>query len=168
MRGVTDYAIYMLDLEGRVTNWNIGAQRIKGYTAEEIIGKHFSQFYTEEDRAKDEPRQGLEAAVREGRLEKEAWRVRKDGSRFRAHVVIDSFRNDDWHTNWLCQGHPGHYRAQANPAESSGRPARLLVQSQKLEAIGNLTGGIAHDFNNLLMAIFEQPRTHSQTIAGRP
>src|SRR5699024_3691166 len=91
---VTDYAIYMLDPEGRVVSWNSGAQRIKGYGADEILGEHFSTFYTPEDRASGLPADGLAAAIREGRWEHEGWRVRKDGSRFRAHVVIDAIRND--------------------------------------------------------------------------
>lgn len=81
-QGVTDYAIYMLNTAGNVSNWNLGAQRIKGYTPEEIIGKHFSQFYTDEDRANGEPDRALETAKREGKFEKEAWRVRKGGDRF--------------------------------------------------------------------------------------
>ena len=94
VQGVTDYAIYMLDPEGNVSNWNLGAQRIKGYTPEEIIGRHFSQFYTDEDRAAGEPRRALETAKREGKFEKEGWRVRKDGTRFWAHVVIDPLRDE--------------------------------------------------------------------------
>jgi PAS domain S-box-containing protein len=94
VEGVTDYAIYMLDPEGYVTSWNSGAQRIKGYTPTEIIGKHFSQFYTSEDRLDGAPQAGLETARREGRFEKEGWRLRKDGTRFRANAVIDAIRND--------------------------------------------------------------------------
>ena len=92
---VTDYAIYMLDSTGIVINWNAGAQRIKGYSAAEITGQHFSRFYTEEDREKDEPKRALETAKTEGRYEKEGLRVRKDGSRFWANVVIDPIRDDD-------------------------------------------------------------------------
>jgi PAS domain S-box-containing protein len=85
VQGVTDYAIYMLDPDGRVTNWNVGAERIKGYLADEIVGEHFSRFYTEEDRAAGMPKKVLETAAREGRFEKEGWRVRKDGSHFWAN-----------------------------------------------------------------------------------
>ena len=92
--GVTDYAIYMLDPNGIVTNWNRGAQRIKGYRTEEIVGQHFSRFYTEEDRAANVPQRSLEIAARDGRYEAEAWRVRKDGSRFLANVVIDALKDD--------------------------------------------------------------------------
>src|SRR5271156_379594 len=87
---VTDYAIYMLDLEGQVVSWNAGARRIKGYDAQEIIGRNFSCFYTEEDRQASRPSTGLGIASREGRFEAEGWRVRKDGSRFWANVIIDA------------------------------------------------------------------------------
>src|SRR3954465_3098539 len=94
VESITDYAIYMLDPEGRITNWNAGAQRFKGYTPEEIVGQHFSRFYTEEDRQAELPRRALETAAREGRFECEGWRVRQDGSRFWAHVIIDPIRDD--------------------------------------------------------------------------
>jgi PAS domain S-box-containing protein len=89
VESVTDYAIYMLDLRGCVINWNAGAERIKGYAADEIIGKHFSTFYTPEDLSNDMPRKALEAARTNQRFATEAWRLRKDGSRFFASVVID-------------------------------------------------------------------------------
>ena len=87
--GITDYAIYMLDTEGHITNWNKGAERINGYKAKDIVGKHFSVFYTPEDRAADLPRRTLEIARREKHFLTEGWRVRKDGSRFFASVVVD-------------------------------------------------------------------------------
>src|SRR3954452_14371430 len=91
--GVTDYALYMLDPNGMVASWNAGARRIKGYAADEILGQHFSRFYTEEDRREDLPGKTLEIAAREGKYEAEAWRVRKDGGRFWASVVIDVLRD---------------------------------------------------------------------------
>ena len=94
VEGVTDYAIYMLDPNGIVTSWNRGAQRIKGYRTEEIVGQHFSCFYTEEDRRANAPQQTLEIAARDGRFEAEALRVRKDGSRFLANVVIDALKDE--------------------------------------------------------------------------
>ena len=152
VQGVSDYAIYMLGLDGRVSNWNLGARRIKGYEADEIIGAHFSTFYTEEDRAAGMPRVTLETVERDGRLEQEGWRVRKDGSRFWAHVVIDAIRDDD--------GTPiGYAKITRDITEKRDAQRQLevareaLLQSQKMEAIGQLTGGIAHDFNNLLMAV---------------
>src|ERR671930_204417 len=90
VQGVKDYAIFMLDPQGRITTWNSGAEHIKGYGAEEIIGEHFSRFYTEEDQREGMPMRLLQRAATEGRLEAEGWRVRKDGSRFRASVVIDA------------------------------------------------------------------------------
>src|ERR1700761_7577551 len=95
VEAITDYAIYMLDREGRVTSWNPGARRFKGYEAEEIIGKHFSCFYTPEEQAKGIPKIALETAEREGRFEIEGWRVRKDGSLFWADVVIDPIRDSE-------------------------------------------------------------------------
>ncbi len=90
-----DYAIFMLDPEGRVATWNTGARRIKGYRADEIIGQHFSRFYTEEDIARDHPANELQIARREGRYEEEGWRLRKDGTRFWASVVITALRDAD-------------------------------------------------------------------------
>lgn len=95
VQGVSDYAIYMLDLSGHVVNWNLGAERAKGYTEAEIVGQHFSVFYTPEDRAAGLPGKGLETARREGRFEAEGIRLRKDGSRFWTSVAIDAIRDDD-------------------------------------------------------------------------
>ncbi|HKH95543.1 MAG TPA: PAS domain S-box protein, partial [Beijerinckiaceae bacterium] len=92
VEAVVDYAIYMLDPTGRVVSWNAGAQRFKGYTEAEILGHHFSRFYTDEDRAAGVPARALATAAREGRFEAEGWRVRKDGARFWANVVIDPIR----------------------------------------------------------------------------
>ena len=88
VESVQDYAIFMLDPQGNVATWNAGAERIKGYRVDEIVGRHFSRFYTEEDRAAGRPQRLLAAAARDGRVEDEGWRVRKDGSRFWADVVL--------------------------------------------------------------------------------
>ena len=93
VEAVTDYAIYMLDPAGVVSSWNPGAERFKGYTADEIIGQHFSRFYPEEERAAGGPARALETAAREGKFEAEGWRIRKDGTRFWAYVVIDPIRS---------------------------------------------------------------------------
>ena len=153
VQGVTDYAIYLLDTEGNVTNWNIGAQRIKGYLPHEIIGQHFSRFYTDEERAAKLPQTALEIVRREGRYEKEGWRVRKDGSRFWAHVIIDAIR-DGRENNIVGFAKITRDITERREAEQKLEKAReISLQSQKLEAIGQLSGGIAHDFNNLLTAI---------------
>ena len=95
VESISDYAVYMLDPTGLVSSWNPGAQRFKGYRAEEIIGRHFSLFYTEEDRADERPARALRLAEVEGRFEDRGWRVRKDGTRFRAHVIIDPIHDPD-------------------------------------------------------------------------
>ena len=152
VQGVTDYAIYMLDNDGRVSSWNLGAQRIKGYAPEEIIGRHFSQFYTDEDRAAGEPQKALETAKREGRFEKEGRRVRKDGSLFWAHVVIDAIRDDAGELIGYAKI-TRDITERREAQEKLEKTREALFQSQKMDAIGQLTGGIAHDFNNLLMAV---------------
>ncbi len=152
VQGVTDYAIYMLDPDGRVTSWNPGAQRIKGYRPEEIIGSHFSRFYTPEDAERGEPRLALETALREGKFEKESWRQCKDGSRFWAHVVIDPIRDE--HGNLIGFAKITRDLTERRESQQALEQAReALFQSQKMDAVGQLTGGIAHDFNNLLTAI---------------
>jgi PAS domain S-box-containing protein len=152
VQGVRDYAIYMLDTEGRVTNWNSGAQSIKGYTADEIVGQHFSRFYTDEDKARGEPQFALETALREGKYEREAWRLRKDGSPFWASVVLDPiFDESGKHVGFakITRDITERKKAQEQLEEAQAS----LVQSQKLQALGELTGGIAHDFNNLMTVI---------------
>jgi PAS domain S-box-containing protein len=152
VQGVTDYAIYMIDAEGCVASWNVGAQRIKGYSPDEIIGEHFSRFYLEEDRERGEPQRGLSIATRDGKFEKEGWRVRKDGSRFWASVVIHAVRNDQGELVGFAKvTRDITEMREAQFALDKAREA--LFQAQKLEAIGQLTGGVAHDFNNLLMVV---------------
>jgi PAS domain S-box-containing protein len=152
VQGVTDYAIYMLDPDGRVTNWNLGAERLKGYKPEEIIGEHYSRFYTEEERRQGIPDRNLKIAAAEGRFEKEGWRVRKDGSQFWANVVIDPiFAESGALIGFAKITRDFTERRQAQLALEQAREA--LFHAQKMEAIGQLTGGVAHDFNNLLMAI---------------
>jgi PAS domain S-box-containing protein len=152
VQGVTDYAIYMLSPEGYVSSWNSGAQRIKGYTPEEIIGQHFSRFYTEEDRQAGLPQQALEIAAREGRFEREGSRLRKDGTKFFANVVVDAIHNPDGSLLGFAKI-TRDITERTNTTRALEEAREALLQSQKMEAIGHLTGGIAHDFNNLLMAI---------------
>ena len=152
VQGVTDYAIYMLDPDGNVASWNAGAERIKGYAPHEIIGQHFSQFYTPEDLRAGEPERALATAAREGRYEKEAQRVRKGGAYFWANVVIDPIRGRDGSIIGFAK--ITRDVTEKKLAERELEVAReTLFQAQKMEAVGQLTGGIAHDFNNLLMAI---------------
>jgi PAS domain S-box-containing protein len=152
VQGVTDYAIYMLSPEGEITNWNAGARRIKGYEQQEVIGTHFSRFYVPEDVAAGLPMRALETAQRDGRFESEGWRVRKDSSRFWAHVVIDPIRNQMGELIGYAKVTRDITERQL-AAQALEKAKEALFQSQKLEAIGKLTGGISHDFNNLLSVI---------------
>jgi PAS domain S-box-containing protein len=152
VQGVRDYAIYMLDPQGRVTNWNAGAEQIKGYTADEIVGEHFSRFYTEEDRADGEPARALETALREGRYEREAERVRKDGTRFWASVVLDPIRDETGELIGFAKV-TRDITEQRRAQDELEEARTALFQAQKLQALGELTGGIAHDFNNLMTVI---------------
>lgn len=152
VQSVTDYSIYMLSPTGEITNWNTGAERIKGYKQSEIVGTHFSRFYTEEDRASGMPALTLATAVKEGRFEKEGWRLRKDGSKFWAHVVVDPIYNEMGDLLGFAKVTRDITERRA-AAEALERAREALFHSQKLEAIGKLTGGIAHDFNNLLGVI---------------
>ena len=161
VQGVTDYAIYMLDPEGRVTNWNSGAQRIKGYAPDEIIGQHFSRFYTPEDLEVETPKRALQTARDTGRYEAEGWRVKKDGERFWASVVIDAVRDENGELIGfakITRDMTEKRAAQLQLEESREQ----LFRSQKMEALGQLTGGLAHDFNNLLTAILG-----ASDLAGR-
>jgi PAS domain S-box-containing protein len=168
VNAVVDYAIFELDPKGTVLSWNAGAQRIKGYTANEIIGQHFSRFYTEEDRAAGVPERALETATRAGRFEAEGWRVRKDGTRFGALVVIDPIRDD----NGELIGFAKVTRDITERMESLRvlkDTQQQLAASQKMDAVGQLSGGIAHDFNNLMMIVLgnvENAQRHAKAIGA--
>lgn len=152
VQGVRDYAIYMLDPDGYITNWNAGAELIKGYTADEIIGRHFSTFYTEEDQLRGEPQRSLEAAVRENTFQNEAWRVRKDGSLFWASVVIDPIY-DEHGTLLGFAKITRDITEKRRSQEKADHKRESVHQAQRLEALGRLTGSVAHDFNNMLSVI---------------
>src|SRR5258708_19569349 len=150
--GVTDYAIFMLDAAGHVTNWNMGAQRIMGYRPEEIIGHRSSLFYRNEAEGDGLPDHGLDVAARRGKFEDEVLQVRKDGSRFWASIVIDAIHDDAGKlvafakiTRDITERRESDERLRLSPEQ--------LYQSQKKEAGGQLTRGGPHDFNNFLPII---------------
>src|SRR4051795_11456284 len=166
VEAVTDYALYMLDPSGRVSSWNIGAQRIKGYEPAEILGQHFSRFYTEADRANGKPARALRTAEEHGRYEEEGWRVRKDGTFFWASVVIDPIRE-----NGELVGFAKITRDITERREAQLKLEQMhqqLAESQKLDALGQLTGGVAHDFNNLLMIISGSLYTLRKAVGDDP
>jgi PAS domain S-box-containing protein len=139
----------MLSPAGEVTNWNQGAQRIKGFADSEVVGTHFSRFYTEGDRNAGAPARALQIARKEGRYESEGWRVRKDGTQFWAHVVIDAIQNDEGKLIGFAKI-TRDITEKRRATEALEQVNAALFQAQKMEAIGQLTGGVAHDFNNLL------------------
>jgi PAS domain S-box-containing protein len=165
--GVTDYAIYMLDPNGIITSWNAGAERIKGYKADDIIGQHFSRFYTERDRAAGLPARALYTASQEGRFESDGWRVRMDGTMFWANAVIDRIRDESGELIGF---------AKITRDITERREAQLALQeanaqrahAQKMDALGQLTGGVAHDFNNLLMVVSGHIQTIKKAVAEDP
>jgi PAS domain S-box-containing protein len=168
VQSVVDYAIFQLDKDGVVATWNRGAELINGYSADEIIGRHFSTFYTEEDRAADVPARTLVTAASEGRFEAEGWRVRKDGTHFWASAVVDPIRTDNGEVvafATVTRDITERMEAQRILRETQEQ----LAASQRMEAVGQLSGGIAHDFNNLLMIIMgnlERLRHDAQKLGG--
>jgi PAS domain S-box-containing protein len=152
VQGVTDYAIYMMDPGGHVSSWNAGAERIKGYKPEEIIGQHFSRFFRRKDREAGLPDKAIKCAMEEGRYESEGWRIRKDGTRFWANAVVDAIHDEAGKLVGFAK--ITRDITEKRVAEQNLVEAREeLFQAQKMETVGQLTGGMAHDFNNLLMAI---------------
>ena len=165
IEAVVDYAIFQLDPAGNVTTWNPGAQRIKGYDPEEIIGQHFSRFYTPEDIQLGVPKLALAEAAKQGRFEAEGWRMRKDGSRFWASVVIDRITDEAGELVGFAKvTRDVTERKQAQ--DELQRVQQQLAASQKLEAVGQLSGGIAHDFNNLLMIVLGNLETAERNSRG--
>ncbi|HEY9316697.1 MAG TPA: PAS domain S-box protein [Achromobacter sp.] len=152
VEAVMDYAIYLLDPGGHVSSWNPGAERFKGYASHEIIGRHFSIFYTEEDRLSGVPERALETARREGRFEAEGWRVHKSGRRFWCSVVIDAVRDDQGNVLGFAKI-TRDITDKKKALEEIQATRDALHHAQKLEALGRLTSGVAHDFNNFLATI---------------
>jgi len=152
VEAVVDYALFQLDADGIVSTWNPGAERIKGYSADEIIGRHFSCFYTPEDQAAGVPERVLETARREGRYEAESWRMRKDGSRLFASVVIDAIRGENGEVIGFAKV-TRDITEKKRVQDALKEAQEQLAVSQKMEAVGQLSGGIAHDFNNLMMIV---------------
>src|SRR5882724_11071915 len=166
VENVADYALYMLDPTGIITSWNIGGQRIKGYSPGKILGEHFSRFYTEPDRTNGKPLRALRIAEEQGRYEEEGWRVRKDGTFFWASVVIDPIRE-----NGRLVGFAKITRDISERREAQLKLEQMqhqLAESQKLDALGQLTGGVAHDFNNLLMIVSGSLHTLKKGIDDDP
>jgi PAS domain S-box-containing protein len=151
VNSVTDYAIYMLDVEGIIRTWNPGGERIKGYVGAEVLGSHFSRFYPPDEVDDGLPQKNLDMAAAQGRFAAESWRIRKDGSRFRASIVIDPI----WEDGRLL----GYAKVTRDVSERYEAEQRLmaaqhaLINSHKMEAVGKLTLGLAHDLNNLLTII---------------
>jgi len=151
IESVTDHALYLLDVDGNVCSWNPGAERIKGYSAAEVLGTHFRRFHCPEDRDAGEPERSLAIASTEGRYASEGWRLRSDGSRFRASVVIEP----------VCEGATllGFVKmtrdiTESYQAQTLLRDAqRALVSTQQFEKVNRLSRGLAHEFNNLLTTI---------------
>ena len=152
VESVRDHAMFMLDTTGHVTSWNAGAQHIKHYRADEIVGRHFACFYTAEDQASGRPMRALDIAAQVGCYQEEGWRVRKDGSLFAADVLINPIMDRGGSLiGFVKVTRDITQRKQADRELEQARAA--LAQSQKMEAVGQLTGGIAHDFSNMLTAI---------------
>ena len=153
VEAVRDYAIFMLDPDGRIASWNIGAERLKGYRSEEIIGRHFSIFYPEEERNRGHPEEELRRAKAEGRYEEEGWRIRKDGSRFWANVVITAVFD-------LERRHLGFTKVTRDFTE-----ARLLREAQlAIQLRDEFLSIVGHELRTPLSALLMQV----QSLARHP
>ena len=150
--GVRDHALFMLDPAGNVASWNDGAERLSGYRADEIMGGNFSWFFPPEEITAGAPHQLLEVAATAGSAQEEGWRVRKDGSRYWASIVITALRDPSGELRGFAKV-VRDITEQRRQQDTLDQNRAALAQLQKMEAIGQLTGGVAHDFNNLLQSI---------------
>jgi PAS domain S-box-containing protein len=155
IEGSRDYALFTFDRHGCVTSWNPAAERLLGYAESEIVGKNYSRFFTSEDAQSGVPQREILVAEQNGWTEKEAWRVRKDGTRILCKIV----------TARLGEGDAREYGKLLHDVTEERKSAEAALQAQKLESIGVLAGGIAHDFNNLLTSILGNV---SLAMAGLP
>ncbi len=163
IEGVTDYAIFLLDTAGHVASWNSSAQKIIGYSADEIIGKHFGIFYRPDERRAGEANHALELAAEKGRHQVEGWRIRKNGTLLFVTGSVSAIRDDAG----KLVGFANVIRdttERRDAQEKLVQAREQLVMAQKMEAIGKLTGGIAHDFNNLLMIIGGNAQTFRRLL----
>ena len=165
VEGIADYAIFMLDAEGFVTSWNSGAERIKGYSAEEIIGRHYSCFYGDEDLRKGKPAMALREATTTGRFEEDGWRLRKDGSRFQANVILTGLRDPKGKlvgfakiTRDLTESRKAEDAIQAAQAE--------LARVVRVSTLGEMTASIAHEINQPLSAIVTNANASRRILAS--
>jgi PAS domain S-box-containing protein len=165
VEGIADYAIFMLDAEGFVTSWNSGAERIKGYFAEEIIGQHYSCFYGDEDLRKGKPAMALREAAATGRFEEDGWRLRKDGSRFQANVILTALHDPKGKlvgfakiTRDLTGSRRAEDAVQAAQAE--------LARVARVSTLGELTASIAHEVNQPLSAIVTNANASRRILAS--
>jgi len=142
---ITDYGIFMLDREGRVSTWNPGAARLTGYAADEIIGRHFSTFYPAEDVARGKPEMELRTLEAEGRFEEEGWRVRKDGTQYWSNVLIAAVRSP--------AGAIVGYAKLTRDLTDRKRAQEKAMQTERLAAIGEMVAGLAHESRNALQQI---------------
>jgi PAS domain S-box-containing protein len=165
VEGIADYAIYMLDPSGFVTSWNIGAEHIKGYRAQEILGQHFSRFYSDQELREGRPALALRKAATEGRCEEDGWRVRKDGSTFRANAILTSLHDPQGKligfakiTRDLTESRRAEEAVQAAQAE--------LARIVRATTLGELTASIAHEINQPLAAIVNNANASRRILAG--
>jgi PAS domain S-box-containing protein len=163
IEGIVDYAIFLLDTAGRVASWNKAAEHMIGYTADEIIGKHFGIFYRPDERRAGEPNRALEWAIQKGKHEVEGWRIKKNGTLFFITGSVTSIRDNSGNLIGFANV-VRDATERLDTQEKLVQAREQLAMAQKMEAIGKLTGGIAHDFNNLLMIIGGNAQTFKRLL----